>query len=63
MSAYVISDLRKEEQNCELPLLNCKMVDHKVIRSPIKDTDSIEDLLILFTARPFAVSAEVSSEN
>lgn len=63
MSAYVILDLRKEEQNCGLPLLNYKTIDHKVIRSPVKDTDSVEDSLILCTVQPFAVSAEVSSEN
>jgi len=36
------------------------MVNLEVIRISMKNTDSVENSLILFTARPFA---ELSSEN
>lgn len=40
------------------------MVNHNtVIRIFMKNIDSVEDSLILFTARPFAGAAELSSEN
>lgn len=63
VSAYVIPDLGKEEQNCELLLLNSKMVNYKFIRIALKDIGSAEDSLILFMAKPFAGSSKVSSEN
>lgn len=63
VSACAIPDLGKEKQNCELLLLNSKMGDYKFIRIALKNIDSAEDSLILFMAKPFADSSEVSSEN
>lgn len=53
----------KEEQNRELAFLNYQTVDHTVIGSPLKDTDSIDDSLILFAGQTSAVSAEVSAKS